>query len=261
MLSQVLSKPVPQSTKLDLAVRLFEIEALALLKRSILLAGFEREDAMEGSERHILVASEIQKQERQRLEKIVHSRLDSTRRELLSSKGATLNTDGSRKRRSTLTRSRPSSTKECRSEPIPSRRRHMHRRGKCGHKAILHRPPGKPAHIDFIVGNVIECFEGIKPVGPNGEGAMWPSGFLCEEIACPEDSVTREAACGSSLCDADGAETIPKHRRPRQLSLSDIDFLGPEGSTDFFLPHGEDDVLLGLLKLCEMETVPAVEEV
>ena len=90
---------------------------------------------------------------------------------------------------------------------------------------------------------------------------MWPSGFSCEEIACPEDSVTHEAVCESNLCNVHDVEELPGHRRPRQLSFSFIDFLGPEGNTDFFLPHGEDDVLLGLLKLCEVETVSAVEEV
>ena len=137
----------------------------------------------------------------------------------------------------------------------------MHRRGKCGHKAILHRPPGKPAHIDFVVGDKIECFEGIKPVGPSGEGAMWPSGFLCEEITSDEDPDQQDGVCGSSLDEADRAKAATEDRRPRQLSLSDIDFLGPEENSDFFLPHGDDDVLLGLLKLCETETVRAMEEV
>ena len=265
-LSQVLSTPVSPSAKLARCVRLFEIESLALLKRSMLLAGFQSEDTSEESEKHILVASLIHQGERQRLETMMNSKVSAKKVPMHKSslKSTDASATGLRKYRSALKSSGPvsSTVKASRPEPTKRRRRpHMHRRGKCGHKAILHRPPGKPAHIDFIVGNVIECYEGIKPVGPCGEGAMWPSAFSCEEIACPEDSVTHTKVCGSDLCEADNREAMPGHRRPRQLSLSDIDFLGSEENTDFFLPHGDDDVLLGLLKLCEMESMPAVEQV
>lgn len=235
----------------------------------MMLAGFEEEDVLEGSERHNQVAAAIHNEERQRLENLMLSKLRpcGSVEELVRDSSPKFSTQSTADSRIT-TPSFPSegptfATTEVR--PCAStrrRRRHMHRRGKCGHKAILHRPPGKPAHIDFVVGDMIECFEGIKPVGPSGEGAMWPSGFLCEEIGSPEDPVPQDVVCGSSLNDSDSEKAKPRHRHPRQLLMSDNDFLGPDGSDDFFLPHGDDDVLLGLLKLCDTDTAArAMEEV
>ena len=70
--------------------------------------------------------------------------------------------------------------------------RHVHRlEGKCGHKAVIHKPDGAPAHVDFVVNGKVECYEGIAPVGNNAipsSAAMWPSRYKCDELSCPTDS-------------------------------------------------------------------------
>lgn len=58
--------------------------------------------------------------------------------------------------------------------------RHLHRlEGKCGHKAIVHKPPGGDPHIDFVVNDKIECYEGCNPMIDST--AFWPSKFSVEE--------------------------------------------------------------------------------
>lgn len=70
--------------------------------------------------------------------------------------------------------------------------RHVHRlEGKCGHKAVIHKPDGAPAHVDFVVNGKVECYEGIAPVGTNEDSssaALWPSRYNCDELSCPTDS-------------------------------------------------------------------------
>lgn len=60
--------------------------------------------------------------------------------------------------------------------------RHFHRlEGKCGHQAIVHKPPGGNPHIDFVVNNKVECYEGCNPM--MDYSAFWPSSFSLEEGA------------------------------------------------------------------------------
>jgi len=60
--------------------------------------------------------------------------------------------------------------------------RHFHRlEGKCGHQAIVHKPPGGNPHIDFVVNDKVECYEGCNPM--IDYSAFWPSSFSAEEGA------------------------------------------------------------------------------
>jgi hypothetical protein len=65
--------------------------------------------------------------------------------------------------------------------------RHMHRlMGRCGHQAIVHYPPGGRPHVDFIVGDRIECYQNVSPTnlpteGDSGE-TVWPSRYKCIEV-------------------------------------------------------------------------------
>ena len=52
--------------------------------------------------------------------------------------------------------------------------RHLHRlEGKCGHKAIVHKPLNGKPHIDFLVNGKVECYEGYNP--KMDSSAFWPS--------------------------------------------------------------------------------------
>jgi hypothetical protein len=42
--------------------------------------------------------------------------------------------------------------------------RHIHRLdGKCGHAALLHQPQEGAPHIDFLIGDKVECYHGLQP--------------------------------------------------------------------------------------------------
>ena len=115
---------------------------------------------------------------------------------------------------------------------------------------IRERPQGLHAHIDFVVDGKIECSEGIKPVGPKGQGAMWPSRYKCSDLACPTDPVKQSVTCGSDACgDENFTHNGEMNSHPKQLSLNDVDFDGKEWNVDFFSYDGQDDTLMGLIKL------------
>ena len=53
---------------------------------------------------------------------------------------------------------------------------HLHRlEGKCGHKAIIHKPADGNAHIDFVVDGKVECYENCQPMIDST--AFWLSKF------------------------------------------------------------------------------------
>lgn len=120
--------------------------------------------------------------------------------------------------------------------------RHVHRlEGKCGHKAILHIPENGPAHIDFVVGNKVECYQGMPPPSyQNSLGrAIWPSGYKCDDVSC------------AGLC---SEETLTSHKPPESCShavdpkvfnLDEIDMESKEWNLEF--PF--DESLIGLFKL------------
>ncbi len=62
--------------------------------------------------------------------------------------------------------------------------RHVHRlEGKCGHKAIIHKPENGPAHVDFVVNGRVECYQGLKPVGKDvSDIPLWPSKYSCAQL-------------------------------------------------------------------------------
>lgn len=70
--------------------------------------------------------------------------------------------------------------------------RHIHRLSrKCGHKAIIHKPKNKPAHVDFVVNGKVECYQDSKLFIPDAKAkdatALWPSHYSCEELDCCDD--------------------------------------------------------------------------
>mmetsp|Transcript_7445 Transcript_7445/g.17852 ORF Transcript_7445/g.17852 Transcript_7445/m.17852 type:complete len:641 (-) Transcript_7445:150-2072(-) len=76
---------------------------------------------------------------------------------------------------------------------------HIHRLdGHCGHKAIIHNPKDGVPHIDFIVGDVVECYHGVEPIKrqrpkkqglppPSDRVIKWQSKYTCGEMDCSGD--------------------------------------------------------------------------
>mmetsp|Transcript_3120 Transcript_3120/g.4555 ORF Transcript_3120/g.4555 Transcript_3120/m.4555 type:complete len:810 (-) Transcript_3120:492-2921(-) len=58
---------------------------------------------------------------------------------------------------------------------------HIHRlEGKCGHRAIIHKPADGNPHIDFVVDGKIECYENCQPMMSDST-AFWFSKFKCDK--------------------------------------------------------------------------------
>eukprot|EP00554_Chaetoceros_debilis_P003117 CAMPEP_0194088470 /NCGR_PEP_ID=MMETSP0149-20130528/29261_1 /TAXON_ID=122233 /ORGANISM="Chaetoceros debilis, Strain MM31A-1" /LENGTH=522 /DNA_ID=CAMNT_0038772129 /DNA_START=135 /DNA_END=1703 /DNA_ORIENTATION=- len=141
--------------------------------------------------------------------------------------------------------------------------RHLHRlEGKCGHKAILHRPPNGSAHIDFLVDGKIECYQNYQPMA-DAAASLWPSKFSCEELvdhAHEDEETGTNTKCAIKecdkfgTCDEDGTcKSIPYD--PEILQLDDIDFNCDEwnpGISEDGRSNVDDEAVLGsLLKLSE----------
>mmetsp|Transcript_33338 Transcript_33338/g.50293 ORF Transcript_33338/g.50293 Transcript_33338/m.50293 type:complete len:328 (+) Transcript_33338:95-1078(+) len=280
------SNPDPEA-KLNLALSLYRVDSRALLQKCMILAGYEGAEIAEGSTSYMQVALNIWEMEGKRIEDLFgtsnHKRIEEFCERLVQ-EAQQLGVSGTQDINTATTINLPqqkdsnlrkdsdvglrydhnhevnkslgtgSSTQGVK-EAGPKQGtylegRHVHRlAGKCGHKAIIHQPPGRPAHIDFVVDGKIECYEGIKPVGPRGQGALWPSRHKCIDLACPTDPKKSWLVCGSNNSNLDVGQMEIQNAQPKQLSLTDVDFDGKEWNVDFFSEDGQDDTLLGLIKL------------
>jgi hypothetical protein len=127
--------------------------------------------------------------------------------------------------------------------------RHVHRLdGQCGHRAIIHQPKDGGAHIDFVIGNRVECYHGIEPLGKNFD-SVWPSKYNCADF---DESCSNK--CGSTRLN----ETLSRvdntnHTNPvtspvpKIIQLSDINLQDPEWNYD--VTGSIDGGVMGLFKL------------
>jgi len=131
--------------------------------------------------------------------------------------------------------------------------RHIHRlEGKCGHKAILHQPVDGTAHIDFVVGNRVECYHGVEPLSSNAsQGSsssnikIWPSNYKCKDLSCKDNCRDSEFECKSKAEKKQTPSDCCVAGDPIVLNLDDIDLDGTEWNSEF--SNGE--TVLGLFKL------------
>jgi len=130
--------------------------------------------------------------------------------------------------------------------------RHIHRlEGKCGHKAILHQPADGTAHIDFVVGDRVECYHGVEPLSSNAKEEdsstikIWPSNYKCKDLSCRNKCKGPELE-NKTKCHKHGhSEECMVAGDPKILDLDDIDLGGKEWNSDF----SNGDTVLGLFKL------------
>jgi hypothetical protein len=137
---------------------------------------------------------------------------------------------------------------------------HVHQLGQCGHRAIIHHPPEGSPHIDFIVGDHVECYSGINsvPLGRNLD-SIWPSQFKCKDVEDNDGTGTKICAktiAGSSLDGylSAGDSSAQGGAEPKILKLSDVNLQDPEWNYD------SDGGVLGLFKLGENDTMENGEE-
>jgi hypothetical protein len=266
-LFRVLSSNPSAEAKLNLAMNLYKTDARALLQKCMLLAGYDNSEVMEGHKKYMQVALKAWEIEGKRLERLLGCNNDADRKgelcDCLPGVGSDSMTtemaveDASKHffnmKNSATSHSSIDGTIDSRASSLVDAGggRHLHRlAGKCGHKAIIHQPSGRPAHIDFVVDGKIECYEGIKPVGPKGQGALWLSRYKCADLSCPTDPEKQQVICGSESCCSQLQLTEETQAaQPKQLLLTDVDFDGSEWNVDYFSHDGQDDTLLGLMKL------------
>ena len=130
--------------------------------------------------------------------------------------------------------------------------RHIHRlEGKCGHKAILHQPADGTAHIDFVVGDRVECYHGVEPLSSNASQEdsstikIWPSNYKCKDLSCRNKCKGPELENKTKCHKYGHSEDCMVAGDPKILDLDDIDLGGKEWNSDF----SNGDTVLGLFKL------------
>lgn len=195
-----------------LALNLYQNESRALYQKCMLMAGYPAEECTEGSIQQVRFVTAAYQVEGKRLQ------------EYLSSKGETVEAI-------TVANAAQAATKQHKVPPPPapggnnnnnnngkktdsascSPGSHIHRLGgECGHRAILHQPdPGIPPHIDFVVGDKVECYGGnplpasaVNDVtgGSVKGGGVWFSKYKCEELNCRRqcDEIAKNKAATSN---------------------------------------------------------------
>jgi hypothetical protein len=121
---------------------------------------------------------------------------------------------------------------------------HVHRLdGQCGHKAIIHQPKDGSAHIDFVIGNRVECYHGIEPLGKKFD-SVWPSRYKCKDYDenCSEKCAKKCMRITETLKQAEASNAEPKI-----IQLSDINLQDPEWNYD--VNGSIDGGVMGLFKL------------
>ena len=111
---------------------------------------------------------------------------------------------------------------------------HLHRlEGKCGHKAVIHRPENGNAHIDFVVDGKVECYENCQPMMDSS--IFWLSKFKCDKKHTPKDN--QVGSNGRKHSDSDSHQhCLPNmpdvlhnpNAVPKILDVEEIDFESEE---------------------------------
>ena len=189
-----------QGKKHDLALKLHEYESKTLPSRCMLLAGYGHEVVQEGSPTQMRFALEAWQNEGKRLQTLLRQNSDVTLDDaplMMAEQQA-----ASKKLKTGKTTMAASAAHHHHHgdqyyNPYSTDYmdgRHVHRlEGKCGHRAILHHPDGGPPHIDFVVGDKIECYGNVKPFGASA--TFWPSRYKCKELDDCHDS----QQCGTNV--------------------------------------------------------------
>jgi hypothetical protein len=266
----------------NLAIALYQNESRALYSRSMLMAGFDPEIAQdEQSEQYIQVALAAWEREGQRLQSLMSSSNPAADAEppleantppsppggsAGSGRDPHLGGGGGggpimfQSEQQESQQQRPASggshhhhQHEHHSHDHPGGEcafeggRHIHRlEGRCGHKAILHQPPNGAAHIDFVVGDRVECYQGVEPKSNDSTIKVWPSNYKCEELRC-NNKCTDPTLAGSAKSHKHSRLGCVVMTDPKILDMDEIDLEGDEWNSDF----ANEETLLAMFKLGE----------
>jgi hypothetical protein len=208
--------------KLNRALTYFSTEVATLFKKSLLSSGFSVEQTEECDELYLEFAEKAIESERRRV-----ARLKSRMYPPLIETSGTLSQDGSKDGSSLTFGHHAHSHSHDHAKFLPDSEsdsclhsRHLHRlEGRCGHRAIIHKPASGHAHIDFVVDDKIECYQDCTLL--TDEAAYWPSKFRCDELGDHQHKDDNS----KGKCDGDSCKIQTK---PKLLDLSQLDLFGEE---------------------------------
>ena len=132
--------------------------------------------------------------------------------------------------------------------------RHIHLlEGKCGHQPVLHQPTGGTPHIDFVIGDRVECYHNVQP----SQDLKWPSSYNCEDLSCSDacgDIRRTESASSLLLRNGSSNDLVATASNiggcdPKIYDRSELNFESDEWNFDF----EASDSLLGLFKLGDVQ--------
>ena len=247
-LLQVLTSDEKQKRKKqqELACNLYTNELQALIQRCMLLAGYTIEQALEGTPCNLDFSYMAWQQEGRRLKSIYNQKYinEPPIQMILDEVAATRQGDKPKNAHSHSHHQHGNHHDNHDDCATLGDGRHVHQlEGKCGHKAILHQPLNGAAHIDFVVGNKVECYANVQPLGNAAQNiSVWPSQYSCQEL--PGKSTCSQSVIHDQLQSDDCGSTV---NTPRILDLDDVDFSGQEWNSEV----ANDETLLGLFKLSD----------
>jgi len=233
-LVQVLNRS--EESKREMALNIYQNESRALYTKCMLLAGYPPSDAKEGARKQVEFAFSAWELEGQRLQ--AFTAIDEQQLN-----DAPMEAKTSPPKSPEAAHSHSQESNDCAFDPG----RHVHRlEGKCGHKAILHQPAQGMAHIDFVVGDKVECYQGIQPAGSTNAASIgvWPSKYKCHDLSC-------QSQCQDEIVNHKHSTECTSQSSSKIYELQDIDLASKEWNSDF---DGQfDQSVLGLFKLGEKE--------
>jgi len=243
--------PDAEEKKMSMAMRLFENEVKGLYSRVMHMSGFDPRECQPHTTTYREFARKVWKKEARRLrtaglgDDLDFEELENNANARMASAVAavadmeSLGKDMDSHSHSHDHSKHDDDDMDADNDKKPAARcdsRHVHRiDGQCGHKAIIHKPKNGNAHIDFVVGDKVECYHGIEPVGRNSDTA-WPSRYKCKDAG-------EHGNCGSENY-KDLYDVTPV---PKVIELSAINLQDPEWNYD--VTGSIDGGVAGLFRL------------
>eukprot|EP00980_Cylindrotheca_fusiformis_P026071 scaffold15305_cov126-Cylindrotheca_fusiformis.AAC.9 len=228
-----------------LALHLYELECKALYARCMLMAGMDPKLCQPESQAHLEFALKAWEAQGRRLQELVRDtktvrdpplEVDNEKPNVRGVNSESGTSDAFLHQNQSQNPNADKPENGCLSQ---IEGRHVHRLdGQCGHKAIIHHPKDGIAHIDFVIGQVVECYHGIETVGKQ---SVWPSKYKCRDLEnCSQK-------CDSSTV---GATDALSKIQPKTIPLSEINMQDPEWNFD--VNGSIDGGVTGLFKLGEI---------
>jgi len=231
-----------RETKMNRALNYFNTEAATLFKKSLLSSGFSMEQTEECDELYLEFAEKAIESERRRIARL-KSRLYPPSSEISGMASQYGSQDGSSLNVGHHDHSHSHDHAKFLPDSEPNaclHSRHLHRlEGRCGHRAIIHKPASGSAHIDFVVDDKIECYQDCTLL--TDEAAYWPSKFRCDELGDHQHKEDNS----KGKCDGDSCKIQTK---PKLLDLSQLDLFGEEWQEIVSSEYDRDEeMILGSL--------------